>query len=280
MKSTTIVDEQISDALLSQYADLIYSVAGITISPQKKVLLSNRLRRRLKATGIESFEAYYRHLKKLSASEPEWDEFLQVVTTHETYLFRDERHWTWLSEEYLPAVRTECASGKRSRELRLWSAACSTGDEAYSMASCIADGLIDRDRWSISIVGTDIGTGAVEEARNAVFNERAMRLVPERMKTRFFTKARDAEVWTAKPELSKWVQFKQHNLLDRLPDAPFDVVYLKNVLIYFDAGSKQKVVDHVRSKIKPGGYLVTGGAEGISSMLKDMDSIHPWLHRA
>ncbi len=270
---------EVTDAQLAQYAELIYQRTGIRISPRKKTLLSNRVRRRLRETGIEDFGAYYKHLKKLRADAPEWDAFLQEITTHETFLFRDESQWAWFRKVFLPACDAEARSGRRRRSLRIWSAACSTGDEAYTLACCIAACLPNHARWQIRIQGTDIGIGAVEQARNAMFRERAMRLVPDSYTKRFFDKGRLVEVWQARPVLSGMVTFRQHNLLDPLREPPFDLVFLKNVLIYFDPESKKRVMDNVRSAIRPGGLLVCGPAEGIVELVKDYKRHEPWLYQ-
>ena len=170
--------EQVSEAELARFAALIYARTGIRVSPQKRTLLSNRLRRRLRVTGIAGFGAYYEHLKRLRSHDPEWDAFLQEITTHETYLFRDEKHWEWFCREFLAECQAQAAAGQRRRTLRIWSAACSTGDEPVTAACCAAACLADFSQWSVRIVGTDIGVGALEQARAGVFGQRAMRLVP------------------------------------------------------------------------------------------------------
>jgi chemotaxis protein methyltransferase CheR len=268
---------EVTDGELARYAELIYERTGIRISPQKKTLLSNRLRRRLRETGAAGFAEYYNHLRRLRPEDPEWDAFLQEITTHETYLFRDEGQWEWFRKEYLPACAAEAREGTRQRQLRIWSAACSTGDEAFTIACCIADSLPNYAQWQIRILGTDVGIGAVEQAKSAVFGQRAMKLVPESYRRRFFRKAATADLWQASPALTRMVAFRQHNLLDRLRDAPFDVVFLKNVLIYFAPDSKRRVMDHVRASICPGGLLVSGPAEGISDLVRDFVRLRPWL---
>ncbi len=270
---------EVTDAELARYAELIYQRTGIRIPPRKKTLLSNRVRRRLRETGIPGFTAYYDHLKRLRPDHPEWDAFLQEITTHETYLFRDERQWEWFRKAYLPQLAAEAHSGNRKRTLRIWSAACSTGDEAFTVACCIAACLPNRAQWQIRIVGTDIGTGAVEQAKAAVFGERAMKLVPESYKKSYFSKAKGANVWQARPALTGIVSFSQHNLLDPLQERPFDLVILKNVLIYFVPESKQRVMVNVRAVIRPGGLLVSGSAEGITDLVKDYVRLQPWLHQ-
>ena len=271
--------DQVNDSELEKFGALIYERTGIRVSPQKKMLLSNRLRRRLRQTGIKDFTEYYLHLKRVKPDDREWDLFLQEITTHETYLFRDEAQWEWFRNSFLTELSREAREGKRSRSLSIWSAACSTGDEAMTAACCIAAGIPNLSAWTIKILGTDIGIGAVEQAQSAVFGERAMRLVPEGYRRRFFTQAKDAQIWQANPSLTKMLSFRQHNLMKPPPERMFDLVFLKNVLIYFDATSKKAVVDSVRSAIRPGGLLIAGAAEGVADMVKDFTRIQPWLFR-
>jgi chemotaxis protein methyltransferase CheR len=271
--------KQVTDAELARYAELIYRQCGIHVSEQKKTLLSNRIRRRLRARGIDDFEEYYELLRRLSPKDPEWDAFLQEITTHETYLFRDVSQWDWFRTVYLPRCAAEARSGKRTCRLRIWSAACSTGDEAFTAACCIAECLPDYQKWQVTILGTDIGVGAVEQAKRGVFGERAIRQVPERCLKRYFTPMKESGLWQAKSVLAEMTTFRQHNLMLPLSEEPFDLVFLKNVLIYFDKASKKQVVSNVRSVIRPGGLLVAGAAEGVTDLVKDLTRIHVWLYQ-
>ncbi|TWT31471.1 CheR family methyltransferase [Blastopirellula retiformator] len=271
--------ELVTDAQLKRYAKLIYDVAGVEISPQKKQLLSNRVRRRLKVTGIANFEDYYKKLVSLPVTDDEWDHFLQEVTTHETYLFRDDSNWNWFRSEYLPQLVSEARQGKRQKSLRVWSAACSTGDEACTIACCAAEGFASQAGWDVKVIGTDIGVGAVREATAAKFNERSMRLVPDALKKRYFDDVKGEPFWTPKPPVRKTMSFRQHNLLDPLRERPFDVVFLKNVLIYFNTESKTRVIENIKRVMSPGSMLVLGAAEGVSELLSGYERIRPWLHR-
>ncbi len=272
-------NDQVSDLEMTQYAKLIYERTGIRISPQKKTLLSNRLRRRLRETGLASFQAYLQDLRRRGLNDPEWDAFLQEITTHETYLFRDESQWDWFRNSFLTQVHAEAKAGSRPRQLRIWSAACSTGDEACTIAACIATSLPDYESWKITILGTDIGIGSLEAARNQVFNERAMRLVPEDIRRRHFRQLDGARCWQSKPSLASMMQFQQHNLLEPLRQRPFDLVFVKNVLIYFDTASKKTALTHIRGLLTPGGLIVAGAAEGVSDLLKDLERLQAWLFR-
>jgi chemotaxis protein methyltransferase CheR len=270
---------QVTQNELALYAMLIYDKTGIKISPRKQMLLSNRLRRRLRITGIESFSQYYQYLKKLPADNPEWDAFLQEITTHETYLFRDESQWDWLRKVFIPGLSKKFIKGSDARTLRIWSAACSTGDEAYTIACCVAAHLPNFERWTVKILGTDIGIGAVEQAQLGVFGARAMRTVPKRYKCTYFTESADKLTWKANPILAKMVSFQQHNLLDPFSATPFDLVFLKNVLIYFDMNSKRKVLGNIHRLILPGGILMVGASEGIADITNLFIRMQPWLYR-
>ncbi len=269
----------VTDEEFSLFSTLIYQKTGIQISSRKQTLLSNRLRRRLRSTGIGGFADYYQQLKRLPANDPEWDAFLQEITTHETYLFRDEAQWTWFRTVYLPERGAARGAGLGSAPLRIWSAACSTGDEAYTTACCIAACLPGFREGRASILGTDIGLGALAEARRATFGDRAMRLVPPEYRRAFFLETEPGRVWRAKPVLSGMITFRQHNLMTRLSDRPFDLVFLKNVLIYFDAVSKRRAIDNLLPMVRPGGMLVVGASEGVSDLLRGLVRIQPWLYR-
>ena len=273
--ATQIQLAQISEAQLARYATLIYDVR---ISQQKRMMLSNRLRRRLKANNLEDFDDYFDFLKSIPSNHPEWDAFLQEVSTHETFLFRDEVQWNWLQQDFLPEICRQAQLGERRKSLRVWSAACSTGDEAYSVAVCVAATIPNVEQWKIEIVGTDIGVGAVQAAQTAEFGERAMNLVPEAFVRRFFDKLPNGKTWKPKPMLLNWIKFRQHNLLEPLKEAPFDLVFLKNVLIYFDVASKQRVLNHVLPLVASGGMMVTAAAEGVSNLIEGLEKQKPWLY--
>ena len=268
--------KQISDSLLAKIAEFVYQRTGIRLSPQKKALLSNRLRRRMRQTGHSSFEAYFKHVQSIGEDHPEWDAFLQEINTHETFLFRDEVHWEWFQNQFLDQLAKDARSGRRPRKLHIWSAACSTGDEPVTLACCIAAKLPNAHLWNIRILGTDIGTGALEQARKATFGIRAMGRVPEEYRRRYFTQV-DEEHWQAKPLLTRWITYKQHNLVEPMREGPFDLVVLKNVLIYFDVESKKVVLEHVIQSMHPGAYLLTGAAEGIANIRGSLKRVYPWL---
>jgi chemotaxis protein methyltransferase CheR len=274
---TALAIPDVTPAQLARYATLIYEKIGVTISASKSTLLSNRLRRRLRATGETDYDSYFKRLVSASITDDEWQAFLQEITTHETYLYRDEAHWNWFRDEFLRRMRAEATSGARNKTLRCWSAASSTGDEAATMACCIGDVLTDLPSWKIEIVGTDVGAGAVAQASLARFGVRAMRNVKTAQKRAHF-EALPTGDYALKPHLKSLLRFQVHNLLHPLKERAFDIVFLKNVLIYFDKDSKRRVVESLKTVLRPGSILVTGGSEGVADLLKDFKSLQPWLH--
>jgi chemotaxis protein methyltransferase CheR len=269
---------ELTDDEFAKFLALIYRVAGIRIAETKRVLVSNRVRRRLRATGIETFAAYHAFLTS-PAGAGEMPAFIDAVTTNETYFFRDQPHYDWLADELIPSVLSEAAARRRPRTLRIWSAACSTGEEPYSIALKLADRRAEFAGWRLNVIGTDISGAALEAARAAVYEARALQRVDDATRKKRFDEDAASGRWTLKADVRTLVAFQSHNLLRPLGAEPFDCVFLKNVLIYFDVKSKQTVVDHVLGSMAKGGYLVTGPTEGIHGMLGSLARIKPWLYQ-
>jgi chemotaxis protein methyltransferase CheR len=273
MHATELTDEE-----FKRFCGLIYRVAGIRIADNKRVLVANRVRRRLRATGIKSFSEYYTFLTS-TAGSGEMPQFLDAITTNETYFFRDSQHYVWLGETFLPEIVRETAQHKRPRTLRIWSAACSTGEEPYSMALTVMARRHLLPGWKINLVGTDLSGSVLASARAGVYDERAVHLVPADQRKRFFDEDPEARRWTLKDEVRSLVTWKLHNLLMPLKEEPFDCIFLKNVLIYFDTASKQTVVNNVLASLSKRGYLVVGPTEGIYTMLDPLTKLKPWLYQ-
>ena len=216
-----------TDAQLASFAELIYGRTGIRVSPQKKMLLSNRLRRRLRETQIASFGDYYQHIVQLKPSDPEWDALIQEITTHETFLFRDESQWNWFRRSYLAS----CAGGKPpggvKETLRIWSAACSTGDEPYTIACSIAASLPNWKQWKIRVLGTDIGLGAWSSAGRRPSLSARCGWCPRISRAAFSPGFPPRRCGRPSRCSATMVSFRQHNLLKRLGEPPFDVVFLR-----------------------------------------------------
>ena len=270
---------QLSDAMFRQFVMLIYRHTGIRVAPEKKLLLSNRLRRRMRECRIAEFGDYFHHVRRLTDDDPEWDAFIQEITTHESYLFRDQTQWDWFRDVFLAGRVTAARRNKAAKTLRLWSAACSTGDEPVTAACCVASCIHDWTQWRVHILCSDIAKGSVEQAQNAEFGERAMRFVPDRMRRCFFTKAADAKNWRPRPVVTDMLTFRRHNLMQPLGGRPFDLVMLRNVLMYFDAASKDAVLKNIRKMLPPGGVLMVGCTESVADLLPDFHRLSVGLYQ-
>ena len=257
---------QLTAKQFQQFQAFILRVSGISVPDNKITLLSNRIRRRLRATNSADFESYLQYLKSAAGAE-ELDPFLSVVTTNETSFFRTEKHFEWLRTAFLESLTTEAREGKRQKRVRIWSAACSTGEEPYTIALCLAENLHKLTGWKLEILGTDISEHAIAKARAGVFGNDIMDDVPEKMRSRFFIQQGESNSWQVRPILKEMVSIKQHNLMTPNPETGFDCVFIRNVLIYFSRESKQKVIEHLVRSMAPGAYLVVGPSEGIFDML-------------
>jgi chemotaxis protein methyltransferase CheR len=249
------------------FRDLIYRRSGIRMDVSKITLVTNRIRRRLKANHLTDFDDYYRLLTSPGAGE-EAQFFLDAVTTNETSFFRTPEHFQWFQGEFLREMVSRIRKGEHSPEIRVWSAACSTGEEPYSLAICLYEHRFQWGKCAPTVVGTDISQSALRAARQGVFTKRSLEgLDPRRLK-RHFSPSADGETFEVRPAIRELVAFQRHNLLSPLGLPPFDCVFLRNVMIYFDRESKQAAIGHLIRSLAPGGYLVVGPSEGVFDMLK------------
>jgi chemotaxis protein methyltransferase CheR len=267
---------ELTEAEYERFCGLIYRVSGIRIPGTKRVMVSNRLRRRLRATGIASFSAYHAFLSS-AAGTGEMPRFLDEITTNETYFYRDPHHYEWFGQAFLPEIIKQARLRKRPRTLRIWSAASSTGEELYSIALKVAGRKGDLAGWKVTLLGTDLSGAALDAARAGVYDARALRLVGEEERSRHFTHDPVAQRWTLGPDIRAAAVFKLHNLLEPLEGEPFDCIFIKNVLIYFDEESKRRAVRHLLDSLGKGGYLVVGPTEGIYGMLGSLTKHKTWL---
>jgi chemotaxis protein methyltransferase CheR len=269
---------ELTDEEFEWFRALIYNVAGIQVPPTKRVLVSNRVRRRLRSTAIGGFSDYYAYLISPSGAA-EMPLFLDAITTNETYFYRDVHHFDWLSTSFFPELAEAGRQGKRSRSLRIWSAAASTGEELYSIALRLAPLKPTFQGWSLNLLGTDLSGEALASAIAGTYDERAVRRVGPEERGRYFDHDATTERWTVKKEIRSMATWRIHNLLLPIKERPFDCVFLKNVLIYFDVKSKQVVTRNLIAALGKGGYLVVGPTEGIHNMLEPLERLKPWLYR-
>jgi chemotaxis protein methyltransferase CheR len=261
-----------------RFRDFIYETCGIRVNDRKVTLLSNRIRRRLKTGSFRDFDAYYRFLTSPDGAA-ELEAFLDAITTNETFFFRTEKQFTWLKTDLLAEVLAQHRAGHRSPSLRIWSAGCANGAEPYSIAICLAENRYRLRGWSLKILGTDISEEVLQAARTASFKSRAVEAVNDKRRRCYFRHQVDGDLWQIHPEIRNLVEFKRHNLMQPLREPPFDCIFLRNVLIYFDRESKRVVVGNLLRALAVGGYLVIGPSEGVYDMLASLRRISPLLYK-
>jgi chemotaxis protein methyltransferase CheR len=270
---------ELTAAEFERFCGLIYKVSGIRIPPTKRVMVSNRLRRRLRATGLTTFAAYYALLTSSSAGAAEMPLFLDEITTNETYFFRDTQHFDWFGNDFLPALVRDAHARKRPRSLRVWSAAASTGEELYSLAMKVHERKDSLAGWKTTLLGTDLSAAVLAAARAGAYDERSLRNINPAQRQLYFDRDPSGVRWVVKPELRAMATWKVHNLLSAFGEPPFDLVLLKNVMIYFDPASKQTVVNNLRAAMADGGYLIVGPTEGVHNLLGGLVRHSTWLYQ-
>ncbi|HVO39686.1 MAG TPA: protein-glutamate O-methyltransferase CheR [Spirochaetia bacterium] len=249
----------LSDTTFNNFRALIFEKTGIHMRDGKQILISNRLRRRLAALGLSTYEEYYDYLTSGAAPADELHNFIDAVSTNETYFFREANHFNVLHATVLPEILS------RRKHVSIWSAGCSTGEEPYTLRIVMDEHLGGIPGADAAIVGTDISTAVIRRARDGVYNERALRFVPPAVLDKYFTPAVDG-LRQASPALRASVSFKVHNLFkDPPPGEPFDIIFCRNVMIYFDKATQTKLVDEIFSRaLRPDGYLFIGHSESLS----------------
>ena len=271
--SKSLEDDELREADFAVCQKLIYKHTGIHYPYEKRKLLQNRLRKRMRVLRLASFADYLAHLRGAGARD-ELQQFLNVITTNETYFFRCQRHWdffrSWIVE------RRPLLVGPR--RLRIWSAAASTGAEAYTMAIVLQQELGAAALAKVEIVATDVNDAVLREAREGRFRGYAISQTEPEVVARWFRRTGD-DHYQIDPRLQRMVQFRVHNLQQPMRGGPFDLVFLRNVMIYFDAKSKEHVLRHVHDVLVPDGYLLVGESESLLSLQHGFDYVRPSLFR-
>ena len=267
----TVLTMRISDQEFAQFQRFIYDAAGINLSSTKKALVCGRLAKRLQHCRLASYGDYFRLLASGQAPQ-EVQMAVDLLTTNETYFFREPRHF-----EFLRAQLEGLTDGARG--VRIWSAAGSTGEEAYSIAMTLED-CLPGTAWEV--VASDISTRVLERAQLGHYvMERAQHIPPAYLQ-RFCLKGKGDQEGTLLVErsLRTRVRFLQVNLNATLPQlGAFDFVFLRNVLIYFNAETKRRVVQRVLATLKPGGWLLIGHTESLHGIVDELPSVAPSIHR-
>ena len=260
-------EDHLSHADFAKIANLIGDEVGIRLPPAKRLMVEGRLRRRLRALQLPSFAAYCDYVFRQDGLRLELPYLINVVTTNKTDFFREPEHFELMRSKMVPSLLA-ARSGEPAPLLKIWSAAASTGAEAYTCAMVLADMVKDKRNFRFSILGTDISTDVLDQARRAIYPADQVVPVPQAMQANYL-------MWSRKPglrpdvrivpELRRLVQFHRLNLMDeKYPfDRDVDIILLRNVLIYFDKADQAKVISRLVGHLREGGYLLLGHSESM-----------------
>jgi len=269
----------LGDAEFRCAADFIYERFGIRLTDQKRVLVSGRLSKRLRQLGIASFSRYF-ELVKADESGAEVSELLNLITTNHSYFFREGDHFDFLKQTALPRVR-QLMEKNPSYPLRIWSAGCAAGEEVYTIAMIVREFFgNDADLLDIGILASDISLAALNEARVGEYGEARLREMPAAYRSRYLTSV-GADRFSVSSELRRMVLFKKLNLMsDRFPfKSGFDVIFCRNVMIYFDRQTQERVIAGLCQHLEPGGYLFVGHAESLTRVSHSLEYVRPAVYR-
>jgi chemotaxis protein methyltransferase CheR len=261
-------------AVFDKFRSLIFDTCGIFLTEQKEALVSARISKRMRALTLSDYSQYFHHVLA-DESGAELSELVNAISTNVTHFFREARHFEFLGE----FVRERSLAGQR--ELRIWCAACSSGEEPYTIAMSALEAMAKPMR--LQIVASDISTKVLQMAKFGVYREQDVRNVPTPLLKRYFQKGvgRAEALYRIKQELRELVSFRQINL--STPPYPvekeLDAIFCRNVMIYFNHDLRRSLVHHFEQMIRPSGYLFVGMAESLTGIHKNLSTVEPSVYR-
>jgi chemotaxis protein methyltransferase CheR len=270
-----------SDEEFSRYRRFIEGELGIKMPPVKKVMLEARLQKRLKATGLASFRDYYHHVFE-NGDDAELISLIDAVTTNKTDFFREPSHFDYLVQSVIPNLLASPEVGRR-RDLAVWSAGCSTGEEPYTIAMFLSEYREANLGLRFSVLASDISSRVLEAARTAIYDEEKAKPIPEELKKKYLLRSKDKSRGLVRicPELRALVTFQRINLMDRRYgiEGAMDVIFCRNVIIYFDRPTQEKLVGRLARCLREGGYLFMGHSETLMGMDLPLKSAAPTVYK-
>lgn len=264
-----------TDQEFQRIVRFIKDKAGINLT-EKRVMVQGRLNNYVMRNGYASYGALMDRVEKHPSGQ-EAEDLLNALTTNHTFFWRENEQFLFLKQEVFPELKQATA---RTKDWRIWCAASSTGEEPYTLAMLCKDflGLEDHE-WDTTILATDIDTKVLERASRGIYARESVEQLPQQYVRRFF-KQISAEEYQVREELKKEVLFRQFNLMNQLPfRKPLHVVFIRNVMIYFEESTKERLLNNIYDKMAPGGYLFIGSTESMSQSHTRFRYVQPSIYR-
>jgi chemotaxis protein methyltransferase CheR len=265
---------------LNRLCRLIYEQSGITLSAEKQIMLEGRLKRRLTSLQLNSYGEYCDYLFDGSGHDAEeMIHLIDVVTTNKTDFFREKSHFDFLAAKMLPEFTARVST---ARELFIWSAGCSTGEEPYTLAIVLSEYQRSHPGFRFRLLATDISTNVLSKAERGVFPSEVLRPVPPDLRRRYFMRSRDREsnLLRVVPELREKVEFRRLNLMEEFGMSELaDAIFCRNVIIYFDRSTQERLFHKFCRQLVDGGYMFVGHSESLHHMEVPLVPVAPALYR-
>ncbi len=263
LESTYSGLEPLSDREFRDIGKLIMRETGICLKDSKRMLVQARLAKRLRSLGFASYGEYFDYVSQ-PANGDERVELVNCITTNKTDFFRENHHFEFLAKQVIRQTGLRPAKGGL-RRLRLWSAGCSTGEEPYSMAITILETLGSIGGWDIKILASDIDTGVLAKAEAGIYEAERLSSIPEAALRKYFRPVDGGERYAVKENLKELIGFRRINFADAAwpVRTRFDAIFCRNVIIYFDRPTQQRLLERLTAYLEPSGYLVMGHSENL-----------------
>lgn len=272
--------EGLSHGDFERLRQLIYAESGITLGADKRTMLEIRLRRRLKSLGMSSLTDYCERVFRMEEGDNELIHLIDVVTTNKTDFFREAGHFNYLVSKALPDL---AARHGTQRNLLAWSAGCSTGEEPYTLAMVLGEYAATSPGFRFCVLATDISTEVLAKARSGIFKSEQVKPVPAALQRKYFMRSRDrdSDLVRVVPELRELVDFRRLNFMDEnfdLPRTP-EIIFCRNVIIYFDRPTQERLLKKLTQYLAPGGYFFAGHSESVQGMDLPLIAVAPAAYR-
>lgn len=266
-----------------RFSALIYDEAGIKIPQAKKTMLEARLQKRLKALGMTRFDEYAAFVFSLAGQQQEMIHLVDVVTTNKTDFFREPHHFEYLTKHVVPAMQACHGAGEVATPFKIWSSACSTGEEPYTIAMVLSEYAAANHGFRFTITASDICTQVLQTALAAIYPEDRVDTIPLALKKKYLMRSKDKKRSLVRicSELRELVKFKRLNLMDDELDIAErqDVIFCRNAIIYFDKPTQARLMHKFHRKLLPGGYLFLGHSETLNGLDVPFQAVASTVYR-
>ncbi len=267
---TNLISVELTEKHFIKISQIVYRLCGIYLKEGKEALVRARLMKRLRALGMEDFETYVKYIESKEGAN-ELIFMVDVITTNKTGFFREPAHFDYLKNSIVPELK--------NRRLRFWSAACSSGEEAFSLAIVLKESIPDIEHKDVKILATDISLKMLEKARQSIYGEDSLRDIPPAFLQKYFVKIQGNN-YQIKNNIREIVRVARLNLMDPWPmKGTFNVIFCRNVMIYFDRATQQTLINRFWDYLESGCYLFVGHSEGLSAISHKFEYVRPAIYR-